>query len=168
MPTPAPAADAASPDAAPPSLDQARELAYAALLDYARRNDHAHALATLMRALASLTGEACWLWPQPPGGDLSMPPIHAQPAQARPDAPGQAPLPSIWPCTHSGTVIGELRMHAPAGLSYDEWGERLLPVRDAAAALLAGLVEHAGHALPGSLALQRTAMHEAEIGRAHV
>jgi len=52
-------------------------------------------------------------------------------------------------------------MHAPAGLSHDEWGERLLPVRDTAAALLAGLIEGAGHALPGSLALQRTAMHEA-------
>src|ERR1700744_1172294 len=62
-----------------PTLDQVRALAYAALLDHARRSDHAHALATLMRALASLTGAECWLWPQPPGGDLSMPPIHARP-----------------------------------------------------------------------------------------
>ena len=158
MHPPAPA-DAAPPDAAP-TLDQTRALAYAALLDFARRNDHAHALATLVRALAALTGEACWLWPQPPGGDLSMPPIHAQPANARPAAASDAP-PSAWPCSHSGTVVGELRMALPAGLAADAWAERLLPVRDAAAALLAGLIEHAGHALPGSLALQRTAMHEA-------
>ncbi|MBW8760275.1 MAG: PAS domain-containing sensor histidine kinase [Burkholderiales bacterium] len=161
MPAPAPAADTTSAGAAPPSLDQTRELAYAALLDYARRNDHAHALATLVRALASLTGDACWLWPQPPGGDLSMPPIHAQPAQPRPAASTDGATPDAWPCSHSGTVIGELRLHTPAGLTHDEWGERLQPVRDSAAALLAGLVEHAGHALPGSLALQRTAMHEA-------
>ena len=62
---------------------------------------------------------------------------------------------------HSGTVVGELRTPLPAGLSVDDWGDRLEPARDAAAALLAGLIEHAGHALPGSLALQRTAMHEA-------
>ena len=161
MPVPASAADTASAGAAPPSLDQTRALAYAALLDYARRNDHAHALATLVRALASLTGEACWLWPQPPGGDLSMPPIHAQAARPRPAPSADGAIPDAWPCSHSGTVIGELRLHTPAGLSNDEWGERLQPVRDTAAALLAGLVEHAGHALPGSLALQRTAMHEA-------
>jgi len=161
MTPPAPAADAASPDAAPPTLDQTRALAYAALLDYARRNDHGHALATLVRALAALTGEACWLWPQPPGGNLSMPPIHAQPALWRAASGDDEALQSGWPCSHSGTVIGELRLRVPPGLSPDEWGERLLPVRDTAAALLAGLVEHAGHALPGSLALQRTAMHEA-------
>src|SRR5690348_5818825 len=99
MPAPAPAADAASAGAAPPSLDQTRALAYAALLDYARRNDHAHALATLVRALASLTGDACWLWPQPPGGDLSMPPIHAQPARTRPAPAANGAIPDAWPCS---------------------------------------------------------------------
>ena len=161
MSSPAPAVDPASPGAAPPTLDETRALSYAALLDYARRNDHAHALATLVRALAALTGEECWLWPQPPGADLAMPPIHAQPALRHPASRAGEPLQSAWPCSHSGIVIGELRTHVPHGLSHDAWGERLLPVRDAAAALLAGLVEHAGHALPGSLALQRTAMHEA-------
>ena len=47
-----------------PTLEQVRALAYAALLDHARRSDHAHALATLVRALASLIGAECWLWPQ--------------------------------------------------------------------------------------------------------
>ncbi|HYP30960.1 MAG TPA: PAS domain-containing sensor histidine kinase [Burkholderiaceae bacterium] len=161
MTSPAPAADAASPDAAPPTLDQTRALSYAALLDYARRNDHGHALATLLRALAALTGEECWLWPQPPGGGIAMPPIHAQPGQRRPASRAGEPLQSAWPCSHSGVVIGELRTRLPHGLSHDAWGECLQPVRDTAAALLAGLVEHAGQALPGSLALQRTAMHEA-------
>jgi len=161
MSSPGPAAAAASPGTAPPSLDQTRALSYAALLDYARRNDHAHALATLVRALAALTGEPCWLWPQPPGANLSMPPIHAQPARRGAASRVNEPLQAAWPCSHSGIVIGELRANVPPGLSHDEWGERLQPVRDTAAALLAGLVEHAGHALPGSLALQRTAMHEA-------
>ena len=66
-----------------------------------------------------------------------------------------------WPCSHSGTVVGELRTPLPAALSPDEWGDHLAPALDAAAALLAGLYEHAGHALPGSLALIRTAIHEA-------
>ena len=161
MSSPARRADDTPSGASAPTLDQVRALAYAALLDHARRSDHAHALATLMRALASLTGAECWLWPQPPDGDLSMPPIHARP-------PGRGPLPrdggpveTAWACSHSGTVVGELRVPLPAGLGVDEWGDRLLPARDTAAALLAGLIEHAGHALPGSLALQRRAMHEA-------
>jgi signal transduction histidine kinase len=156
---PAPRADAA---ASAPTLDQVRALAYAALLDHARRSDHAHALATLVRALASLIGAECWLWPQPPDGNLSMPPIHARPPDAALDPLAAASaVPTAWSCSHSGTVVGELRTPLPAGLSVDDWGDRLGPVRDTAAALLAGLIEHAGHALPGSLALQRTAMHEA-------
>ena len=161
-PSPAPLADAASAGASAPSLDQLRALAYAALLDHARRRDHAHALATLVRALASLIGAECWLWPQPPDGDLSMAPLHASPPAFR-RAPAGCDLPedSVWACTHSGATVGELRTPLPAGLSRDEWGERIGPALDAAAALLAGLIEHAGHALPGSLALMRTAMHEA-------
>jgi len=144
-----------------PTLDQVRALAYAALLDHARRNDHAHALATLVRAIASLLGADCWLWPQPPGGDLSMPPIHARAPVRAPVSLAGAPVVTAWTCSHSGIVVGELRTPLPAGLAIDDWGDRLAPARDAAAALLAGLIEHAGHALPGSLALQRTAMHEA-------
>jgi signal transduction histidine kinase len=160
--TPSPAADAARAGASAPSLDQVRALAYAALLDHARRRDHAHALATLMRALASLIGAECWLWPQPPDGDLSMPPVHARPPVPALDPLAEARVPmTAWACSHSGIVVGELRIPLPAGLSVDDWGDRLSPARDAAAALLAGLIEHAGHALPGSLALQRTAMHEA-------
>ncbi len=156
---PAPGADAAVHGASAPTLDQVRALAYAALLDHARRSDHAHALATLVRALASLIGAECWLWPQPPGGNLAMPPIHARPPDAGPETADV--VSTAWSCSHSGTVVGELRTPLPAGLAVDEWGDRLGPVRDTAAALLAGLIEHAGHALPGSLALQRTAMHEA-------
>ena len=158
---PAPTADAAAAGASAPTLDQVRALAYAALLDHARRSDHAHALATLVRALAALTGAECWLWPLPPDGSLSMPPIHARPAVLAPVSVTSPPLHTAWPCSHSGTLVGELRMPLPAGLDHGEWGDRLAPARDTAAALLAGLIEHAGHALPGSLALQRTAMHEA-------
>jgi signal transduction histidine kinase len=147
--------------ASAPTLEQVRALAYAALLDHARRSDHAHALATLVRALAALVGDECWLWPQPPGDELAMPPIHARPSVRAPDSLQREPVQTAWPCSHSGTVVGELRTPLPAGLDADEWGDRLLPVLDTAAALLAGLIEHAGHALPGSLALQRTAMHEA-------
>ena len=161
MSSPAPGADDASSGTPPPTLDQVRALAYAALLDHARRSDHAHALAMLMRALASLTGAECWLWPQPPDGDLSMPPIHARPPGHEALSRGGGPIETAWSCSHSGTVVGELRTPLPAGLDVDEWGDRLLPARDTAAALLAGLIEHAGHALPGSLALQRRAMHEA-------
>jgi PAS domain S-box-containing protein len=157
---PAPSVDAAG-DASAPTLEQVRALAYAALLDHARRNDYAHALATLVRALAALIGAECWLWPQPPGGDLSMPPIHARPPVLAPVSLSTPPAATAWSCSHSGTIMGELRTPLPAGLGIDDWGDRLLPARDAAAALLAGLIEHAGHALPGSLALQRTAMHEA-------
>jgi signal transduction histidine kinase len=156
--SPAPPAGAA---ASAPTLDQVRALAYAALLDHARRSDHAHALATLVRALASLIGAECWLWPLPPDGNLAMPPIHARPPVLGPVSLTAPPTHATWPCTHSGTLVGELRVPLPAGLDIDEWGDRLGPARDAAAALLAGLIEHAGHALPGSLALQRTAMHEA-------
>jgi signal transduction histidine kinase len=144
-----------------PTLDQVRALGYAALLDHARRSDHAHALATLVRGLASLIGDECWLRPLPPGGNLAMPPIHARPRVLGPVSLASAPTHTAWPCSHSGTRVGELRTPLPAGLDIDEWGDRLAPARDAAAALLAGLIEHAGHALPGSLALQRTAMHEA-------
>jgi PAS domain S-box-containing protein len=161
MNTPAPPADAAFTAASAPTLDQIRAESHAALLDYARRNDHAHALATLARALAALTGDDCWLWPQPPGGDLSMPPIHASPAWRAPTPPSGAAAQVAWSCSHSGTIVGELRTRVPEGLAIDDWGDRLLPARDTAAALLAGLIEGAGHALPGSLALQRTAMHEA-------
>ena len=80
---PALPADDAVAGASAPTLDQVRALAYAALLDHARRSDHAHALATLVRALASLTGAECWLWPQPPDGDLSMAPLHASPPAFR-------------------------------------------------------------------------------------
>ena len=158
---PAPPADAAGPGASVPTLDQVRALAYAALLDHARRSDHAHALATLVRALASLIGAECWLWPQPPDGNLSMPPIHARAPVLAPISLSSPPIHAAWACSHSGTVVGELRTPVPSGLSPQEWGDRLAPARDAAAALLAGLIEHAGHALPGSLALQRTAMREA-------
>jgi PAS domain S-box-containing protein len=161
MNTPAPPADAAFTAASAPTLDQIRAESHAALLDYARRNDHAHALATLVRALAALTGDDCWLWPQPPGGDLSMPPIHASPAWRAPTPPSGAAAQVAWSCSHSGTIVGELRTRVPEGLAIDDWGDRLLPARDTAAALLASLIEGAGHALPGSLALQRTAMHEA-------
>ena len=157
---PAPPADAAAAASAP-TLDQVRALAYAALLDHARRNDHAHALATLVRGLASLLAAECWLWPQPPDGNLSMPPIHARPPVLGPVSLSAPPVHTAWACSHSGTVVGELRAPLPAGLAIADWGDILLPARDAAAALLAGLIEHAGHALPGSLALQRTAMHEA-------
>ncbi len=116
----------------------------------------------LVRALASLVGGDCWLWPQPPDGDLSMAPIHASPPDAlRTPQPAGGALESAWPCSHSGVIVGELRTPVPAGLALEEWGDRLGPARDTAAALLAGLIEHAGQALPGSLALQRTAMHEA-------
>ena len=161
MSSPAPRPDAALAAPPAPTLDQVRALAYAALLDHARRSDHAHALATLMRGLASLVGAECWLWPQPPDGDLSMPPIHARPPVRGPVSLAGAAVETAWACSHSGTVVGELRTPLPAGLSIDEWGDRLLPARDAAAALLVGLIEQSGHALPGSLALQRTAMHEA-------
>lgn len=162
IPPPAPHADAAIEGASAPTIEQMRALAYAALLDHARRNDPTHALATLVRALAALIGAECWLWPQPPDGDLTMPPIHAQPAVAI-AAPRSAAASNLtaWSCSHSGTLVGELRTPLPAGLTTDEWGDRLGPVRDTAAALLAGLIEHAGRASPGSLALQRTAMHEA-------
>jgi PAS domain S-box-containing protein len=161
MPPPARTAGGVVDAAAAPTLEQVRALAYAALLDHARRSDHAHALATLMRALAALVGAECWLWPQPPGDELAMPPIHARPSVRAPASPQRESVQTAWPCSHSGTVVGELRTPLPAGLEADEWGARLLPARDTAAALLAGLIEHAGHALPGSLALQRTAMHEA-------
>jgi signal transduction histidine kinase len=161
MSSPALRADEAFSRAPAPSLEQVRALAYSALLDHARRNDHAHALATLVRALASLTGAECWLWPQPPDGSLSMPPIHAVPAVRDPALRTDGAIETAWSCSHSGTVVGELRLPLPAGLDIDSWGDRLLPARDTAAALLAGLIEHAGHALPGSLALQRRAMHEA-------
>ena len=155
---PAPPAGAA---ASAPTLDQVRALAYAALLDHARRSDHAHALGTLVRGLASLIGAECWVWPLPPDGNLSMPPIHARPPVLGRVSLSAPATHTAWPCSHSGTVVGELRAPLPAGLGIDDWGDRLGPARDAAAALLAGLIEHAGHALPGSLALQRTAMHEA-------
>jgi PAS domain S-box-containing protein len=139
-----------------------RALAYASLLDHARRHDPAHALATLVRALASLIGAECWLWPLPPDGNLAMPPIHARPPQAALDALAAAAVPATaWPCSHSGVIVGELHLPLAAGLEHDDWGDRLIPARDAAAALLAGLFERAGDALPGSLALMRTAMHEA-------
>jgi PAS domain S-box-containing protein len=160
-PSPAQRADAATANASAPTLDQVRALAYAALLDHARRSDHAHALGMLVRALASLVGAEVWLWPQPPDGDLSMPPIHARAPVRAPISLAAAPVATAWSCSHSGTVVGELRTPLPSGLTIDDWGDRLAPARDAAAALLAGLIEHAGHALPGSLALQRTAMHEA-------
>jgi PAS domain S-box-containing protein len=159
--------------ASAPSLDQVRALAYAALLDHARRSDHAHALAALLRALASLVGGECALIPLPPDGCLTMPPLRARPpAAGEPAQPGPDPVPTSahaalaqpdagWTCSHSGTIVGELHTPLPPGLARDEWGERLGPARDTAAALLAGLIEHAGHALPGSLALMRTAMHEA-------
>ena len=156
---PAPSADAARTGASAPTLDQVRALAYAALLDHARRHDPTHALATLMRALASLTGTECWLWPHPPDGSLSMPPIHARPPQVRRDV--QAAPSTAWPCSHSGIIVGELHIPPPRDIAPDDWGDRLMPARDTAAALLAGLFEHAGNALPGSLALMRTAMHEA-------
>jgi len=162
MSTPAPpTAQAATPGGSAPTFDQVRALAYAALLDHARRNDHAHALATLVRGLTALTGAECWVWPQPPDGNLSMPPIHARPPTHAPGSSTGAAVDTAWSCSHSGTVVGELRIPLPEGIQIDDWGDRLAPARDAAAALLAGLIEHAGHALPGSLALQRTAMHEA-------
>jgi PAS domain S-box-containing protein len=157
----APPAPPAGRDA--PTLDRVRELAFAALLDHARRRDPAHALTMLLRALASLVGAECSLVPRPPEGRFPMPAIKARPPgprRAPAAAPGDAPAPP-WPCTHSGTLVGELRAPAPAGLADDDWGERLEPALEAAAALLAGLFEHAGQALPGSLALMRTAMHEA-------
>ena len=163
---PAPAAHPVS--GAEPTLDQVRALAFAALLDHARRRDPAHALTTLLRALASLVAAECWLVPRPPEeGRVQLPPFRARPPGARRGAaatPASAPpagrVPGL-PCTHSGANVGELHVPAPAGLADDEWGERLAPALEAAAALLAGLYEHAGHALPGSLALMRTAMHEA-------
>ncbi len=159
-PAPAPLADAARARASAPSLDQIRALAYASLLDHARRRDHAHALETLLRALAALVGAECSLIPLPPDRSLTLEPFRACPPAAR-RAPDGRDFDTAWACSHSGTVVGTLRAPLPEGLEADDWGDRLAPVRDTAAALLAGLFEHAGHALPGSLALMRTAMHEA-------
>jgi len=159
-PLPAPAAVAAQAAAPPPTLDQVRALAYASLLDHARRHDHAHALETLLRALAALVGAECSLRLLPPDRGTAHPPFYASPpVQRRTTAWGTPP--AAWPCTHAGNVVGELCLPLPAGLSPPAWGERLLPARDAAAALLAGLFERAGSAVPGSLALMRKAMHEA-------
>ncbi|MGN6527705.1 MAG: sensor histidine kinase [Burkholderiaceae bacterium] len=162
--TPAPEAAAA----AAPTLDQVRALSDAALLDHARRRDPAHAIAMLLRALASLLRAECTLAPRPPEGGTGMPVFRARPAKGAVPAPPPGQTPSHlapgapgWPCSHSGTLVGELRTPLPAGLARDDWGDRLAPALDTAAALLAGLIEHAGHALPGSLALIRTAIHEA-------
>ena len=168
MTTQAGPAPAARPgEGAAPTPDQVRALAFAALLDHARRRDPAHALTVLLRSLASLVGAECTLVPRSPEGRAGLPPIKAlppapqraagTPAAAVVDARRDLP----WLCSHSGTLVGDLHAPPPAGLSRDAWGDRLGPVLDAAAALLAGLFEHAGHALPGSLALMRTAMHEA-------
>ena len=153
---------------APPTLDQVRALAYAALLDHARRRDAGHAVAMLLRALASLVRAECTLTPRAPAEGTRLPTYRARPPKSLvPHSPGDPPPPHLapdapgWPCVHSGTLVGELRTPLPAGLAPEDWGDRLAPARDAAAALVAGLLEHAGHALPGSLALMRTAMHEA-------
>ncbi len=151
-----------------PTLDQVRELAYAALLDHARRRDASHALAMLLRALAALLGAECILFPRASDGRVSMPPLRARPrgSPGSPSPPTAAPAAGAdpfepWPCSHSGTIVGALVAPLPEGLPHAAWGERLAPALDTAAALLAGLLEHAGHALPGSLTLMRTAMHEA-------
>ena len=158
---------AAHPGGGAPTPDQVRALAFAALLDHARRRDPAHALTMLLRSLAALVGAECALVPKPPEGRIPLPPFKAHPpGQARfgaaPATPvATAPADPPWACTHSGTLLGELQAPPPAGLGREAWGDCLVPVLDAAAALLAGLFEDAGHALPGSLALMRTAMHEA-------
>src|ERR1700710_2802065 len=120
---PVPAAPPAAPaEPATPTREQVRALAYAALLDHARRSDHAHALATLVRALASLIGAECWLWPQPPDGSLSMPPIHARPPVLAPISLAEPLVQTAWVCSHSGTIVGELRTPLPSGLALEEWG----------------------------------------------
>jgi len=170
----APAVRPAMPEA--PTLDRVRALAHAALLDHARRHDPAHALSLLLRSLAKLTGAECSLAPRaPPGADplaplrarpphwpafvAPLPPAHEPTALAPPSSLPAHDLP--WECSHSGTVVAELHAPRPLGLDRAEWGDRLGPALEAAAALAASWIEQSvppGHA---TLALMRTAMHEA-------
>ncbi len=162
-----PAAERVRETASPaPTLDQVRALACDALLDHARRRDPAHAIALLLRSLAALLGAECTLTPRPPADGAALPGFRARPPQrGRPAAKagGDAAASEMpgWACHHAGAPVGELRTPLPAGLARGEWEDRLAPALDASAALLASLMELAGQALPGSLALMRTAMHEA-------
>ena len=159
-----------------PTLERVRVLAHAALLDHARRHDPAHALSLLLRALAKLTGGECSVTPRVPPGAPILAPIRARPphwpAFVAPLPPAHEPTalapPSAvpahdppWDCSHSGTIVGEL--HAPRPLLIDraDWGDRLAPALEAAAALMAGWIDQSAPPRIDSLALIRTAMHEA-------
>jgi signal transduction histidine kinase len=134
--------------------------AHAALLDDLSRHEPAHALRRLARSTAHLMGCGCRIATLQ---GTSVSPLVFQGGADLPD-PSTDGVHGCWhwPLTHGGVPVGELTLATgPGRVGRDALAQRLQPVLDTAAALLAAVLEHQGRAQPASLSLARAAMREA-------
>ena len=134
--------------------------AHAALMDHLARHEPAHALHRLARSTAHLMGCGCRIATLQ-GASIS--PLVFQGGADLPEPTADA-LPGRWHwlLTHGGVPVGELTLACgPGRAGRDVMAQRLQPLLDTAAALLAAVLEQQGRAPPASLSLARAAMREA-------
>ncbi len=133
--------------------------ANAALLDHLRRADADHALRRLARAAVHLLGNCgcrieALLDGQPVAGGVFE--ATRDPATVR--APALAP----WQTElhHHGALVGRLLAQRPAAASAEQAAQRLRPLLDAAAALVAAWLATRDQLRTDAFSLVRTAMRE--------
>ncbi|MBT9596733.1 MAG: HAMP domain-containing histidine kinase [Vitreoscilla sp.] len=130
--------------------------AHAALYDQLQRRDAAHALNRLARAWVHLVPVPCCVEATVDGDLVEGGLFEAEPAPGA-ELPGTALRMALC---HNGVQVGELGTHVPTGLDRDAYLERMRPLQDTAAALLALWLEARQHAPMDSLSLVRAAMRE--------
>ncbi|HEX5688154.1 MAG TPA: PAS domain-containing sensor histidine kinase [Ideonella sp.] len=133
--------------------------ANAALLDRLRRGDSTHALQRLARACVHLLGNReCHLEALDERGQ----PVHGGLFEASRERPGDARPVQHWqtPLTHHGIPVGRFTAELPAGADTEALALRLLPLLEAAGALLGSWLAERDGARRDSLSLTRTAMRE--------
>lgn len=130
--------------------------AHAALFDQLQRHDAEHALNRLARAWVHLVRVPCRVEATVDHGHVEGGMFDAEPVPGA-EAPGDALRIALW---HNGVQVGELATRVPAGLDRDAYLERMRPLQDTAAAMLAVWLEARQHAPMDSLSLVRAAMRE--------
>lgn len=110
----------------------------------------------LTRAWVHLVRAPCWVEATIGGEFVEGGMFGAEPAPGS-EVPGDALRMLV---SHNGIQVGELRTRVPAGIDRDAFLERMRPLQETAAALLAAWLEARLHVPMDSLSLVRAAMRE--------
>jgi signal transduction histidine kinase len=130
--------------------------AHGALMDQLQRSEPDHSLKRLVRACAHLLRGECRVQAELGGRAVVGGAFEAAPARppTAPSAGWQIAL------SHHGKAVGMFQAQVADGLEPDALAERMAPLLDTAAALVAIWLETRGHASRESMSMVRAAMRE--------